>query len=575
MNYTKEELIASLRAADHEARTSTDAETVAVAAEAVDDLTRMLDALESEKPVEGYDPAAFTSPENYRQTTEAMSETIADVPVFAKELSQEFADPANPEAALAMGLSKRGLAGTGLELVGLGAKLGAMTASEFVPDSVEKTVVDNLSTVGTAIAENPYMQSGIKSAEYGFDAYMTWKNDNPRAGRAMESVFNVAEMFAPPLTRKPISTEKSTLRTLADEQYGRAIELETGKRRDFLNTVITPVPSTANDLKRAERMELDEKGRKRYINEPDEEEMVNVLSGIDDIKQGEAFTSMKTTIENEVEITHNALNKRLGKSKVTFNKPELVAKLKKITEQKLKENPVLTGDANAVASKIFNKALRLLAEADNTPVGVMNVRRELDAWSKKQGKKSYDGNENAWTVANRSIRDFLNDTVAEAVPETEVLEKLRRQHLLLRAKDRILPKVRDEYVTKLGRQLQNFMKATDTKVSETVLGRVGTVSVAASVLGGATFLNMLPALTGLAAVGTLGYVAYRGSVSPSIRRTLSQGLREIDNVLAKKSLGNEMRKALQADRVVFVELMKLPTAPEGADEEAEEEEVVQ
>jgi len=564
MAYTKEELITALRAADS-----------AQDMMAVNELTGMLEALEPVVPVEGYDPAAFTSPENYRQTTEAMSETIADVPVFAKELSQEFDDPANPEAALAMGLSKRGLAGTGLELVGLGAKLGAMTASEFVPDSVEKTVVDNLSTVGTAIAENPYMQSGIKAAEYGFDAYMSWKNDNPRAGRAMESVFNVAEMFAPPLTRKPISTEKSTLRTLADEQYGRAIELETGQRRDFLNTVITPVPSTANDLKRAERMELDEKGRKRYINEPDEEEMVNVLSGIDDIKQGEAFTSMKTTIENEVEITHNALNKRLGKSKVTFNKPELVAKLKKITEQKLKENPVLTGDANAVASKIFNKALRLLAEADNTPVGVMNVRRELDAWSKKQGKKSYDGNENAWTVANRSIRDFLNDTVAEAVPETEVLEKLRRQHLLLRAKDRILPKVRDEYVTKLGRQLQNFMKATDTKVSETVLGRVGTVSVAASVLGGATFLNMLPALTGLSAVGTLGYVAYRGSVSPSIRRTLSQGLREIDNVLAKKSLGNEMRKALQADRVVFVELMKLPTAPEGADEEAEEEEVVQ
>ena len=562
MAYTKEELITALRAADS-----------AQDMMAVNELTGMLEALEPVVPVEGYDPAAFTSPENYRQTTEAMGATIADVPVFAKELSQEFDDPANPEAALAMGLSKRGLAGTGLELVGLGAKLGAMTASEFVPDSVEKTIVDSLSTVGTAIAENPYMQGGIKAAEDSFDAYMSWKNDNPRAGRAMESVFNVAEMFAPPLTRKPISTEKSTLRTLADEQLGRAFELETGQRRDFLNTVITPVPSTANDLKRAERMELDEKGRKRYINEPDEEEMVNVLSGIDDIKQGEAFTSMKTTIENQVETTHNALNKRLGKSKVTFNKPELVAKLKKITEQKLKENPVLTGDANQVASKIFNKALRLLAEADNTPVGVMNVRRELDAWSKKQGKKSYDGNENAWTVANRSIRDFLNDTVAEAVPETEVLEKLRRQHLLLRVKDRILPKVRDEYVTKLGRQLQNFMKATDTKVSETVLGRVGTISLAASVVGGSAFLNMLPALTGLAAAGTLGYVAYRGSISPSIRRTLSQGLREIDNVLAKKSLGNEMRKALQADRVVFVELMKLPTAPEGADEEAEEETV--
>jgi len=81
---------------------------------------------------------------------------------------------------------------------------------------------------------------------------------------------------------------------------------------------------------------------------------------------------------------------------------------------------------------------------------------------------------------------------------------------------------------------------------------------------------MLPTLTGLAASGTLGYAVYRGSVSPTLRRTLSKGLREIDDVLSKKSLGNEMRKALQADRVVFVELMKLPTAPEGTDEEQEE-----
>ena len=314
MAYTKEELITALRAADS-----------AQDMMAVNELTGMLEALEPVVPVEGYDPAAFTSPENYRQTTEAMGATIADVPVFAKELSQEFDDPANPEAALAMGLSKRGLAGTGLELVGLGAKLGAMTASEFVPDSVEKTVVDNLSTVGTAIAENPYMQSGIKAAEYGFDAYMSWKNDNPRAGRAMESVFNVAEMFAPPLTRKPISTEKSTLRTLADEQYGRAIELETGQRRDFLNTVITPIETPANDLKRAERLRQDEKGRNVYEPTDDEVEMVNILSRIDDVNPKSSFVKIREVLEREVNTTHNNLVKLLGKSKFKFNKKKLVS----------------------------------------------------------------------------------------------------------------------------------------------------------------------------------------------------------------------------------------------------------
>ena len=85
--------------------------------------------------------------------------------------------------------------------------------------------------------------------------------------------------------------------------------------------------------------------------------------------------------------------------------------------------------------------------------------------------------------------------------------------------------------------------------------------------GGAAFLGALPALTGLAATGTIGYAVYRTSVSPSLRRSLSAALREVDSLLAKKSLGNDMRKALQTDRAMLVEVMKLPTAPEGADDE--------
>ena len=65
---------------------------------------------------------------------------------------------------------------------------------------------------------------------------------------------------------------------------------------------------------------------------------------------------------------------------------------------------------------------------------------------------------------------------------------------------------------------------------------------------------------------------YRGSVSPSLRRNLSAALRQVDDVLAKKSLGNDMRKALQTDRAMLVELMKLPTAPEGADDDMEAKE---
>ena len=555
MDYTKEQLTAALAQADA-------AQDMA----AVNELVGMLDSLEASAPVEGYDPAAFTSGENYNKTFGAMGETIADVPVFAKELGQEFDDPANPEKVFAFGASKRGLLGTGLDLLGQGVKLSAMQYSDMIPDTVEKKIVDSLSETAKVVAENPLINAGLEAAKSGFTSYMEWKDANPRSGRAMEGVFNTAELFAPPLKRKPVR-DTSLIRTLADEQYARAIHLESGKRRDYLNTVIEPISTKANDLKRAERMTQDERGRNSYVPTETETEMVNVLQGIEDINSDKSFVAIRETLEKEVNKTHNSLNKLLGKSKFKFNKAELNSELKKRVELDLKDNPVLVGDAGKVAERIYSKALDLLKKSDGSPASVMDVRRQLDDWVKSNGKSSFDGNENAYTVAQRSIRDFLNEKVAEAVPNTKVLEKLRRQHLLLRTKDRVLPKAAQEADTKIGRTAQNVGKTLDVSLPKTPLGKIANVGIAVSVLGGAAFVGALPALTGLAATGTIGYAVYRGSVSPTLRRSLSAALRQVDDVLAKKSLGNDMRKALQTDRAMLVEVMKLPTAPEGADDE--------
>ncbi len=140
MDYTEEELIAALRAADTDARTSQDPEVSINAAQAVDELTQMLDSLQQDKPVEGYDPAAFTAPEQYRQSFGQMRETVEDFPKFISELGQEFDDPANPEKVFAAAASSRGALGTGLDLLGQGAKLSLMEVSKFVPDSIEKLI---------------------------------------------------------------------------------------------------------------------------------------------------------------------------------------------------------------------------------------------------------------------------------------------------------------------------------------------------------------------------------------------------------------------------------------------------
>jgi hypothetical protein len=511
-NYTKDELLEALNLAD----LNNDVQ-------AVNEIAGMLDELEKSQ---GYQPQEFVSPESYQKVLERAGKTVEDLPVFLEELKQKekAGTLSRRERGIYSALSKRGALGTGLELVGTGVSLAAREISSFIPD----------------------------------------KADNPNDAMGVESIINVAEVFAPPLRRKPIP-DQTKLRTAADKQYQRGVYLETKQRRDYLNDLITPISTKANDEARAKRMTQNEKGRNVYNPTDEEIEMVNVLKKTG-VGPDKSLVGNRQVIDAEIEKTHNSLIKDLNKSKVKLNKKELNTKLEAIVDDLQETNPVLVGDASAVAKKIFNKAQQLMAKTDGSPAQLMQVRRDLDKWAKQQGKGSFDGNENAYTVAQRAVRDFLNETVADAVPETAVLEKLRRQHLLLRTNDRLLPKAAQEADTKLGRLGQNIAKATDTTLPRTPLGKIATVTAGAGILASAGFAGMLPALAGLAATGTLGYAIYRGSVSPSLRKALSAALRETDKVLNSK-ISREMREAIQADRTIIVEAMKLPTAPEGADED--------
>ena len=530
---------------------------------AVDRLTEMLDEFDKSQ---GYQPEEFVSKESYRKVLADAGKTVDDLPVFLEELKQkeEAGTLSNRERGIYGALSGRGGLGTGLDLVGTGISLSAREVSKFIPDSVEKKVVDGVTDTVKKLGEIPTVQNALEAIGEGYQSYLQWKSENPNDAMGVESIVNVAEIFAPPFKRKPIP-DKTMFRTQADKQLDRARELETGQRKDYLQSLITPVSTKANDEARAKRMTQNAKGRNVYNPTDEEKEMVNVLKRVP-VSADNSLVGNRVILDTEVNKVHNSLVKQLGKSKVKLNKKELNTELEGIVDDLQETNPVLVGDASAVAKKIFNKAQQLLAKSDGSPAQLMQVRRDLDKWAKQQGKGSFDGNENAYTVAQRAVRDFLNEKVADSVPETAVLDKLRKQHLLLRANDRILPKAAQEADTKIGRLVDNFYIATGTTPPKTLLGKVATVGLGASILGGAGFAGLLPSLTIGTTAGTVGYMIYRGSISPSNRKVLSALLRETDKVLSSK-LSKEMRKAIQADRVVLVEAMKLPTAPEGADED--------
>ena len=563
-NYTKDELLDALEMADQAAQMpNASPEDITKASQAVTELTGMLEEFDKSQ---GYQPEEFVSEESYRKVLADAGKTVDDLPVFLEELRQkeEAGTLSNRERGIYSSLSGRGGLGTGLDLVGTGISLSAREVSKFIPDSVEKKVVDGVTDSVKKLGEIPTVQNALEAIGEGYQSYLQWKSENPNDAMGVESIINVAEVFAPSFKRKPIP-DKTMFRTQADKQFDRAKHLETNQRRDYLEDFITPVSTKANDEERVKRMTQNDKGRNVYNPSQEEIEMVNVLKRTP-INADNSLVGNMVILKEEVSKAHNSLVKQLGKSKVKLNKKELNTELEAIVDDLQETNTVLVGDASVVAKRIFSKAQQLMAKTDGSPAQLMQVRRDLDKWAQKQGKGSFDGNENAYTVAQRAVRDFLNTKVADAVPETAVLDKLRKQHLLLRAEDRLRPKAAQEADTKLGRRIDNFYHATGTTPPKTMLGKVATVGLATSIVGGAGFLGALPYLaTGIGA-GTIGYAVYRGSISPSLRKALAKSLRVTDDLLSSK-LSKEMRAAIKADRVFVVELMKLPTAPEGADDD--------
>ena len=563
-NYTKDELLDALEMADQAAQMpNASPEDITKASQAVTELTGMLEEFDKSQ---GYQPEEFVSKESYRKVLADAGKTVDDLPVFLEELRQkeEAGTLSNRERGIYSSLSGRGGLGTGLDLVGTGISLSAREVSKFIPDSVEKKVVDGVTDSVKKLGEIPTVQNALEAIGEGYQSYLQWKSENPNDAMGVESIINVAEVFAPSFKRKPIP-DKTMFRTQADKQFDRAKHLETNQRRDYLEDFITPVSTKANDEERVKRMTQNDKGRNVYNPSQEEIEMVNVLKRTP-VNADNSLVGNMVILKKEVSKAHNSLVKQLGKSKVRLNKKELNTELEAIVDDLQETNTVLVGDASVVAKRIFSKAQQLMAKTDGSPAQLMQVRRDLDKWVEKSGKGSFDGNENAYTVAQRAVRDFLNTKVADAVPETAVLDKLRKQHLLLRAEDRLRPKAAQEADTKLGRRIDNFYHATGTTPPKTMLGKVATVGLATSIVGGAGFLGALPYLaTGIGA-GTIGYAVYRGSISPSLRKALAKSLRVTDDLLSSK-LSKEMRAAIKADRVFVVELMKLPTAPEGADDD--------
>jgi hypothetical protein len=405
---------------------------------------------------------------------------------------------------------------------------GLTLLQSIVPDSMQDFVIGYSRQAWDEIAQTPVMREGIALAQAGAEEYAAWAKENPNHAKRLEESINIGALGKARRGTKGTRKE-GEMRTEQPNYTPRRGETYLKKnKKDQMNN---------------------RKAQARDLIAPDNYDPKNgsYYEGTDGTVRWDPNTWVKETMDEMVKVkdmnhkksyVHNMNAMREKSQSFKIELDELVlTKGGAVDKQSLKtglansvnaleKEVLLSGDAEAIARKIYAKTTRLIDEYPGDSAGILEVRRELDKWVNSQ-KSVFDSNfESATTIALRDIRGALNDTVSKTTKSTKVDGLLKRQHKLLTAADMLEEKAARQADGLVGRYIQKFEKATGHKIPTTPLAQAATVGAATAVAG----------VPGLATAGGL-IATYKGAkwlFSVDGKRWLSQMVQLSDTIPALK-----------------------------------------
>jgi hypothetical protein len=418
---------------------------------------------------------------------------------------------------------------TGFQAVGQGVGLVFDVAGEALKSVVNKipqAVKKPIEQVSESILSSPLGQAGLRAISQGVDSYNEWKKGNPRTARDLEAIVNIA-MLAPvgggakvgskvgEAVGKPVLESTGTALKASGET---ALKSE---RQGFIRNLLRESQTKA--VKEAQVARTSETGigiGKKSIIAPSKSEALAEKYVID-IPE----VSSKNTLQGNYNIIKDAniseakkLSSELAENDFIYPRQELLSRLNN-AKGELAKNPVITGDAEKTAEKLVAEFQRRIEETPAKGSNLLQVRKEFDAWVESQkGGKAFDPvRENAFSIANREIRQTVNSFLDEKAPTVGVKESLRKQSALFTALDNLKPKAAYEADTAIKRFIQRaeVVLGTKNRAVQILAATVGIGGLGAA----ATFA---PAAAG---IGIGGYFIYRGGklvLSPKIRKALGE-----------------------------------------------------
>jgi len=252
----------------------------------------------------------------------------------------------------------------------------------------------------------------------------------------------------------------------------------------------------------------------QYVPSAYEQAAIDTLSQLP-VKSSNTLQTNLNIVDKAVGDEASALRGNLEKLKVSYKPDYFTGKLDTALDD-LKKDPLIVGDGETVASRIFDKMKEIAASNPNTPAGLLKTRQDFDAWARSKKGSVFDANDTAFSTAVKAARNLANDTIAEIAPSADVKASLLKQSQLLGASDNITSKIPSAPSTRLG--------MAGEKVSnlfpKTLSGKATEAGIAAG-LGGLGFVTgTLPMMAGTGAAG-LGLYGAKKAIQSPILRTLA------------------------------------------------------
>lgn len=407
-----------------------------------------------------------------------------------------------------------------------------------------RTVGKVAETAFTPIVEAPGIKQGIEvigglvTKIPGMDFLLNKINDfsqqHPDIAKDFKSVLDTAILFGGSGASKQAGTALKKTGLAVESRGLKAVEVA---KSSFAEELVSPIPSKAVKLEQVARTTEAEGFFKKDIVTPTtiEKRAAEEVAKIPGISQSNTFQKNFNLTRDYNIGQAKKLEADVAKYDFVIPKRVTLSKIK-VAAEALKTNPLIVGDAEKTAQRLIAGAEKFVNENKGTGSGILKARKQYDAWVLSQKPKVFDAtSDNAFTIANRSVRDTLNTVLDEGAVNLGVKDSLRRQSSLFSAMDNIAEKAALEANTPLLRAFDKVGKVLGVKSR-----LVQAVATAVGIGGLGAAATFAPAV---AVLGGTGFIIYQGGkliMRPQVRIAFGKLLQEAGHLL-----GAEEKRVIQ------------------------------